>query len=178
MIEPIDVSPRLAEWANLADFTLTPGRRTDDGRALFWSVGGETRLFIGKNHDGCYLVTDSFRMGPEKFRFAAPLMDTVERYLLGRFGEDIRALGELPPVHIPGSEEEISAGFTIDSRPFAGVERRALIASDGSTVAIISGGKLIATIELVALSLYLTTTVDDIVTSFLDPGGKPLFRPR
>lgn len=178
MTDAIEVSPRLEEWATLAGYNLTPASRAHDGRALFWSAGGETRLYVGTDANGWLTITDSFRMGPEKFKFAALSMTTIERYLFGRFGEYIRSMNNLPRVHIPGTEEELLAGFSIGTRLFAGSERFALIDSDGSAVAVISGGALIATVELVALSLYLTASIDDITASSLDPDGRPLFTPK
>jgi hypothetical protein len=175
MTDSIEISPRLEEWAALADYMLTPASRTHDGRALFWSAGGETRLYIGTNRHGWLIITDSFRMGSEKFKFAALSRTTIERYFFGRFGEYIRSMRNLPRVHIPGAKEEISAGFRIETTLFEGVERFALTDSDGSLVAIISGGALMATVELVSLSLYLSATIDDITASFLDPDGGPLF---
>lgn len=174
MSNSVEISPRLAEWATLAGYMLTPPQ-TDDERALFWSAGGETRIYVGTNGDGWYIIHDSYRMGPEKFKFAARSIETVEKYLAGIFGEYIRSLRNLPDVHMPGTTEELAAGFTISRFFFEQAERFALIDSNGSAVAVTSGGKLLSTTELVALSLYLTVTIEDLVASFLDPNGKPLF---
>jgi hypothetical protein len=176
MTHLIEVSPRLEQWAAFAGYTLTPAHRTADGRALFWSAGGETRLYIGINDEDWFIIRDSYRMGAEKFKFAAPSMETIEKYLTGTFGEYIRSIRNLPDVHIPGTEEEISTGFTVSMKLFEETERFALMESSGSVVAVVSGGRLIATMKLVELSLYLTVTIDDITASFLDPDGRPLFR--
>jgi hypothetical protein len=176
MNQIIEVSPRLEEWATLAGYTLTPASRTDDGRALFWSAGGETRLYIGTNDEDWFTIHDSHRMGAENFKFAARSMETIEKYLFGTFGEYIRSMRSLPDVHIPATEEEISPGFTIGMKLFERAERFALMESSGSVVAVTSGGRLIATMRLAALSLYITAPIDDIITSCLDPDGKPLFR--
>lgn len=175
MTDLIEISPRLEEWAALAGYTLTPGSRTRDGRAMFWSPGGEVRYFIGANHDGWFIVTDSDRLGPEYLDLAAPSMATIERYFFGKFGRFIRSRKDLPRVQTPIAREEVSAGFTIGARMFEGVERLALIAPSGSEVAVSSGDELSGTADLVKLSLYLTATMEDIVTSYLDPDGKPLF---
>lgn len=174
MSNSVEISPRLAEWATLAGYTLTPPQ-TDDARALFWSAGGETRMYVGTSGDGWYTIHDSYRMGPEKFKFAARSIETIEKYLTGIFGEYIRSLRNLPDVHMPGTTEELAGGFTIGRRFFAQAERFALIDSNGAAVAVTSGGKLISTIELVTLSLYLTVTIEELVASFLDPNGEPLF---
>jgi Immunity protein 61 len=176
MTDPIEISPRLEEWGRLAGYALTPGSRTDDGRAVFWASLGEVRLLIGRDATGWFVITDSDRMGPEHFILAAPTIDTIERYFFGRFCQSIRSRRELPRVRLPISEEEISPHFSLDSRYFDGVQRLALIASDGSTVAISSADRLTGTAELVKLSLYLTATIDEIVASGLDPDGKPLFK--
>jgi immunity protein 61 of polymorphic toxin system len=174
----IEISHRLEEWAAVAGYTLTPGVRTDDGRALFWSTGGEVRHFIGVNDGGWFVVTDSDRLGPEYLDLAAPSMATIERYFFGKFGRFIRSKKGLPRVHMPIAREEISDGFTIGALMLEGVQRLALIASDGSAVAVSSGDELSGTADLVKLSLYVSATVDDIVTSSLTPDGKPLFNPR
>jgi hypothetical protein len=174
----IEISHRLEEWAALADYALTPGSRANDGRALFWSAGGEVRQFIGANDDGWFVVTDSDHLGPENLDLAAPSMETIETYLFGKFSRFIRSKNSLPPVHIPTARDEISAGFTIGTRMLDGVQRLALAASNGSAVAVSSGDELSGTADLVKLSLYLIATVDDIVTSSLAPDGKPLFKTR
>jgi hypothetical protein len=174
-MSPIEVPPQLTEWAALAGYSLTPGSDTEDGRAMFWSAGGEVRHFIGTNDAGWFTVTDSDRLGPEYLVFLAPSMATIESYFFGKFGGYIRSRKKLPRVHVPFTLEEISTGFTIQSRNFDGVERFTLIASDGSEVAASSGDKFSGTADLVELSHYLTVTTEDIVTSYLDPEGNPLF---
>jgi hypothetical protein len=77
---------------------------------------------------------------------------------------------------MPKSVHEVSAGFSIETRLFDGVERLALVGPDGSVVGISSGGKLLASALLIELSIYLTATIEDIMASFLDPEGKPLFK--
>jgi Immunity protein 61 len=171
----IEISARLEEWAALAGYSLTRGSRRDDGRALFWSDGGEIRHFIGANGRDWFVVTDSDRLGPEYLNLAARSMTTIEHYFFGQFGRFIRSQKRLARVHMPIANEEISPGFTIRTQPFDGAERLALIAPDGSEVAVSGGDKFSGTADLVKLSLFLTATADDIMTSYLDPNGKPLF---
>jgi hypothetical protein len=178
MTSSIDISRRLEEWATLADYTLTPGSTTDDGRPMFWSPGGEVRYFVGVNDDNWLVITDSDRLGPEHYKFAASSLDTVEKYFYGNFGELIRSKQNLPSIHIPIAKEEISAGFEIDYRPFEQVDRLALIDSEGTSVAFSTTDRFFGTMELVALSRYLTATVDDITAAFLNPDGSPLFARR
>jgi hypothetical protein len=175
MTTPIEISHRLEEWAVLAGYTLTPGSSTSDGRAMLWSAGGEVRYFIGSNDDDWFVITVSDRLGPENFRLAAASMSTVEKYLFGMFGEYIRSKRRLPPVNVPIAKDEISAEFTIQKGVFESANRSALIDSDGSPLAFSSADPVYGTMELAGLSLYLTATVDDITSAFLDPNGSPLF---
>jgi hypothetical protein len=175
MRQPIEISLELQQWAEVAGYSLTPGSHTDDGRALFWSSGGEVRHFIGIDNSGWFKVTDSDRLGPEYLVFAAPSIATVERYFFGKFGGYIRSRKKLPRVHVPFVLEELSAGFTIQSRVFEGVERFVLVASDGSEVALSTGDKFSGTADLVEMSYYLTAATADIMASYLEPDGKPLF---
>lgn len=178
MTENIGISERLERWGNTAGYTLTPGQCTNDGRPFFWAGSGEIRLFIGKNHDGWLVITDSDRMGPEHFVLAAQSMDTIEKYLFGRFCLHIRSARGLPRVGVPIPDGGSMSTFSIETRSFEGTQRFALIASDGSTVAISSADKVTATAELKKLALYLTATVEQIEASAVDPDGRPLFEPR
>jgi hypothetical protein len=176
MTDGIEISSSLQEWATLAGYTLTPASTAHDGRALFWSAGGEVRLFIESRDDGWFIVTRSDRLGEEHFEFAAKSSTTLDKYLFGSFGQSIRSNRGLPVIPMPRSLDEVSAGFSVETRQFDGIERLALIAPDGSVAGISSGGKLIATASLIELSLYLTATIEEIMASSLDPDGKPLFR--
>lgn len=84
----------------------------------------------------------------------------------------------MPRVRTPDLDENASAQFSIGTREFEGVERFALIASDGSTVAIGSADRVTAKAELTKLALYVTATIDEIEASAFDPDGKPLFAHR
>jgi hypothetical protein len=176
MTDSIEISPQLEEWAKLADYALTPGSRTADGRAVFWASLGEIRLLIGRNQDGWFVVTDSDRMGSEHFILVARSMTTIEKYFFGRFCLAIRSTRGLPRVHVPSSAEENH--FSIDTRSYEGVERFALIGADGSTLAIGSADRVTAKAELTKLALYVTATIDQIEASAVDPDGKPLFERR
>lgn len=178
MTDRLEISKRLAEWAELAGYTLTPGSRSGDGRAIFTAALGEIRLLIGLNQDRWIVITDSDRMGPEHFILAAPSMTVIERYLFGRFGLAIRNQRDLPRVQVPVSAEKISSQFRLESRPFEGAEHWTLIGPDQSTVAVGSTDRVTGTAELVKLSLFVTATIDEITSSAVDPGGKPLFQRR
>lgn len=178
MTNGVDVSQRLEQWARLADYALTSGPSTPDGRPVFWSALGETRLFIGRKQDGWLVITDSDRMGSETFVLAAPSIDTIEKYLFGRFGMYIRSAKGLPRVGVPMPANPVCSKFSIETREYEGVERFALIGADGSTVAIGSADKITATAELKKLAVYLSAPIDQIESSSIDPDGKPLFERR
>ncbi|MEE3754344.1 TNT antitoxin family protein [Mycobacterium intracellulare] len=178
MMGGIGASQRLEQWAKLADYALTSGSNTPDGRPVFWSALGENRLFIGRKQDGWLVITDSDRMESEGFVLAAPSLDVIEKYLFGRFGTYIRSARSLPRVGVPMPANEVCSNFSIETREYEGVERFALIAPDGSTVAIGSADKITATAELKKLALYLSATIDQIESSTIDPDGKPLFERR
>ncbi|ORB35149.1 Imm61 family immunity protein [Mycobacterium persicum] len=174
----IEISARLEEWGNIAGYTLTPGSRSGDGRAIFWASLGEIRLFIGANDHGWFIVTDSDRMGAEHFVLATRSMDTIEKYLFGRFCPGIRRKHELPRLKMPVLREQLPPNLYIDIRDFEGVERLTLISSDGSAVAVSSSDSVTGTAELVKLSFFLNASIDEIVASCFDRNGRPLFRDR
>lgn len=142
MTDSIEVSIRLEQWGEMAGYPLTSGKRTDDGRPIFWASSGEIRLFTGKNQAGWFVVTDSDRMEPEQFFLAAPSMATIEKYLFGRFCLHIRSARGLPRVGVPISDNGLQSAYTIGTRDFECIQRFALIASDGSTVAISSADRV------------------------------------
>lgn len=178
MTSGVEVSQRLEQWAKLADYALTSGSNTPDGRPVFWSALGETRLFIGRKQDGWLVVTASDRMESESFILAASSIHAVEKYLFGRFAMYMRSARGLPRVGVPKSVGNEASDFSIETRDFEGVERFALIGADGSTLAISSSDRITATAELKKLALYLVATVEQIEASAMDPEGKPLFERR
>ncbi|ORW07487.1 Imm61 family immunity protein [Mycobacterium kyorinense] len=173
MTERIEVSARLAEWARSGGWGVS---KAEDGRAMFWKEGGQLQYLLGRNGDGWFVITHLERSGPEFLVVAAPSMETVERYFFGDFGSSVRWHRRLPDVREPFSREELAPGFSLATRTFDGVENRmALIDSGGAVVAVSGKDVLRGTGRLVRLSVYVSATVDDIVGSFLDPEGKPLF---
>jgi hypothetical protein len=89
----LDISGGLREWASDARLSLTPSDQY--GRAVFSNGDSEIRYFIGAGNDGWFRVTRSSRMGPEQLELAAPSLSTIETYLYGSFGSDIRYYGGL-----------------------------------------------------------------------------------
>jgi hypothetical protein len=175
MKPPIEISAELQEWAASAGYELTPGTTTADGRAIFWADGGEIRHFVGVGDDGWFYVNDSDRLGPEYLDLAAPSMATIETYFFGKFGRFIRSREQLPRVRMPIGKGDLSVGFELSTKVYAGSDRFALIGPSGSEVAISSGDEFSATAELAKLSLYLTASTKEIMSSYLNPSGQPLF---
>jgi hypothetical protein len=173
MTQRIEVSTRLEEWARRGGWRLS---EAEDGRPMFWKEGGQLQHLIGRNGDGWFVITHLDRSGPEHLVLAAPSIETIERYFFGDLGSSVREHLELPDVREPLSRDEIAPGFTLGTRTFEGVaDRMALIDSGGAVVAVSSRDVWTGTDRLVRLSMYVTATIDDIVASFLDPVGKPLF---
>lgn len=79
---------------------------------------------------------------------------------------------------MPVSDNALVSTYNVETREFDGSQHFALIASDGSTVAISSTDKVTAAAELKKLAVYLSATIDQIEASAGDPDGKPLFEPR
>lgn len=175
MANGTDISAALQGWAQLAGYTLTPGRVTDDGRAIFYNEGGEVRYFIESRSDTWFVVTESDRMGQEYLVLAARSLDVVEKYFFGVFGSTVRSRRGLPEVRLPSSADDVGDGFTLDDLEFDGRRCRGLIDPAGRVVAVSSGDTLSGTWELAPLWLYLTAADDEIMQSFQDPAGRPLF---
>ena len=167
-----DLSAELQAWAKQAGFELTPS--DSSGAAIFWTApGGETRFYIRPGRDGWTTLHRSERGGPEQFVMATSSTPTLERYLLGLFGADIRSLRGLPRLAIPSEANEISPGFTV-SEPDAEGDRT-LFDRDGQPIARAHEPTLSLWL-LAELSHYASASVDRIQASFEDPSGSPLFR--
>ncbi|MDP7705239.1 MULTISPECIES: Imm61 family immunity protein [unclassified Mycobacterium] len=171
----IEISSTLQRWARLAGYTLTPGPVTDDGRAIFYNSGGEVRYFVGLRSDGWFTVTESDRMSAEYFVLAARTLDVIEKYFFGVFGSTWRGIRGLPDVRLPASADDIGDGFTLADVEFDGRQCRGLVDPAGGVVAISSGDAFSGTWELAPLWLYLKASADEIMRSFEDPAGRPLF---
>jgi hypothetical protein len=104
MADGVQISGDLEEWARTAGYSLTP--IDPYGRAVFSSRSGEIRYFIGRGNDRWFRVTCSNRSGPEQLELAAPELSTIETYLYGFFGSDVRDKGQLaqaiPVERLPG----------------------------------------------------------------------------
>lgn len=165
------MSPRLITWAALAHYAFTP--QDHSGAALFWTdPGGEIRLYLRRVADD-YVLTQTERASEEYFRLSSPEMDTVERYLYSEFGWDVRLYKHLPRMITPSKATEIAVGYRIDDPDPDGF--RVLFDSKGNRVAT-AQGSTVGMSTLVELSHLVSSPLDDIIDSYQDPDGRPLFR--
>jgi hypothetical protein len=197
----LDISGGLREWASDARFSLSPSDQY--GRAVFSTSNSEIRCFIGGGNDGWFRVTRSNRMGPEQLELAAPSLSTIETYLYGSFGSDIRYYGGLAQAKLA---EPLPDGFRVSSlnedqdhlARFAAANRDylaqlgepneyyvarygatnreylVLIAPDGDKTAVDGSDRFLAEIRLTHLAVYLRYGVEEIKASFLNPNGGQL----
>ncbi|MBB3602530.1 hypothetical protein FHT40_002163 [Mycolicibacterium sp. BK556] len=164
-------------WAHEAGYEITESSSTD-ARAVVWNSGGEIRYFFDHHADGSVVVTSSERMGEEQFELASVVPGLVERRFIVRFSRLVRARRGLPRLSFRHSAEDIAAGYILGRQKFWGEERFTLIDPHGRTLAVVSGGQLIGTMNVVNLSIFASTNMDLIVQSLSDPEGKPLFSVR
>lgn len=199
----LDISGNLREWASDARFSLIPSDQY--GRAVFSTSNSEIRYFIGAGNDGWLRVTCSNRMGPEQLELAAPTWSTIETYLYGSFGPDIRYYGgltqaklaePLPDAYRLSSLADEDPGrlarFAAANRDYLAqlgepderyVERYGstnriylvLVAPDGELTAVDGSDRFLAEIRLTQLAVYLRFGVEEIQASFRNPNGGRLF---
>lgn len=168
------VSRELADWAKLADYSLTVD--TEGGLPdIFWNQLGEIRLFIRKSTNGWINVTCSDRLQPEYFYFAGKTIDVVEKFFFGWFGGTVRSNHGMPLLDTPVTTEQLATGYQITRRQVDGIARYVLIDPNGAEVAVASGGKTSAASDLVPLSIYLRVPPAEIMRSFTNETGEPLF---
>ncbi|MDA2890025.1 Imm61 family immunity protein [Mycolicibacterium sp. BiH015] len=164
------VSPQLIAWASTARYAFTP--EDDSGAALFWTnPGGETRLYIRQAKDA-FVLTQADRASEEYFRLSSPELDTIERYLYSEFGADSRLLSNLPRVKTPTKATEVAVGYQIDESDPDGF--RVLFDAKGNPVAT-ARGRVSGMSTLVELSHLVSSSLEDIIASYRDPEGLPLF---
>ncbi|WP_413232347.1 Imm61 family immunity protein [Mycolicibacterium sp. 141076] len=72
--------------------------------------------------------------------------------------------------------EQLATGYGITPRQTDGFDRCVLIDPNGTEVAVASGGKISAASDLVPLSRYLQVAPTEIMRSFTNETGEPLFR--
>lgn len=179
MITAIEFSGELIDWAARAGFAFTQASVTEEewrsfikDRAFFSNRGGEIIYFVAVNENGWLVVTSSERRGREQLEFATRSMFVLERYFFGYFGWYVRSGQGLPRLARPHLALDVQPGFSIRPVEFDGLSRDELSASNGEVIGIGS------TADLVTLSLYLNSTVDDIQASYQNSDGGPLFRQR
>jgi hypothetical protein len=102
-------------------------------------------------------------------------MDVVERFFFGWFGNTMRSNRGMPPLDTPISTEQLAPGYQMAPRQIDGVDRYVLIDPSGAVAAVASGGEISAAGDLVPLSIYLHVPPIEIMNSFTNDTGKPLF---
>ena len=117
-------------------------------------------------------------MGQERFELACLRPDLVERRFIATFARLLRSRKGLARLSRPSSAADVEAGYSIGVQQFQGKDRRTLIDPQGRVIAVVAGGALVGTANVVELSLFASTTTEIIVQSMMDPDGKPLFSVR
>ncbi|OKH73288.1 hypothetical protein EB72_19350 [Mycobacterium sp. SWH-M1] len=166
-----ELSQSLTEWARAAGYTLT---RDDHSRAtILWSdPGGETRFYVRRRFDGDYVLTSSQRASFERFELAAPGLETLERHLFGLYGSYARSRKRLARLRSPNHPENVATGFRVtekDAYDFCRLtdeEHRLIACAHGGSTGIST---------LVKLSHLVSHSLADIIASYEDPQGRPLF---
>ncbi len=173
----MSISQELEEWANFAKFSLTRNAE-GSGADIFWNLGGEVRYFVRDRADGWTQVTCSDRLGPEELEFAGASPAVVERFLFGWFGYTYRSVRAMPILATPVAAGELTNGYRIAVQEFEGVDRYTLVDATDRTIAVSSGGRLMAPDRLTRLSVFLHAPVDEIEESFRREDGRPLLKIR
>lgn len=163
------ISDQLAEWAAAGNFTLTP--EDDSGAAIFWSTGGETRLYVRRKQDG-YALTRAQRGSTENFELFAPKMSTIERYLYGQFGAAYRSMRHLKRLRVPSKRELIVPGYSLSD---IDKEGHCTLSSQVGDAVAVAAGDISAVSRLVMLSHFLSSSLSDLTASYSDAEGRPLF---
>jgi hypothetical protein len=173
----LGISAAFERWADEAGFSMTES--STDGRAIVWTAGGETRFFIEKEESGWVVVTSSERMGEDQFELAAIHPSLIERRFIADFAYwSVRSKRGLLPLSLPNSADDLAAGYLIGRKAFWRIDRFTLVDPHGRKIAVVSGGELIGTMNVVELSIFASSDLGAIVRSLTDPVGKPLFSVR
>jgi hypothetical protein len=165
-------SSELETWARQAKFELTPSADST-GAAIFWSApGGETRFHIREGDDGWTTLQRSERGGPKQFVLATSTIASMERYLWGLFGVDVRSMRGLPRIDTPSEISDLAPGYTL--RELDAENQRTLLDAAGEAVALARERRL-SLWTLVERSHLLSASVENIKLSYENPPGEPLF---
>lgn len=166
-----ELSQDLVEWARAAGYALTADSQS--GAAILWSdPGGETRFYVRRRFDGVFVLTSSQRASREYFQLGAPTLDTLERHLVKVFGSSIRYRKRLPFLRLPAGAGSLAAGFLISDKNPDGF--CTLVDGDARVVAFGHGGST-GVSRLKMLSHLVSNPLPDLIASYEDPQGRPLF---
>jgi hypothetical protein len=177
MRNEIGLTAEVKLWAQRAGYSVTESS-SEDGRAIIWNSGGEIRYFIGKDAGDWIVITSSERMGEEQFELASALPGLVERRFVAIFARLVRAHMGLARLSRPQSAADLASGYSVGVQSFWGKDRRTLVDPGGRVIAVVNGGELVGTLNVVELSVFASNTLEAIVQSMMDASGKPLFSVR
>lgn len=157
----------------MAGYSLTP--EDNSGAALFWTdPGGEIRFYIRSSAKDVYIVSSAQRASAEQFELYGTSMKTIERYLFGIFGSDVRSRRLLSRLIVPTKQGQLAPGYSLDEPDAEGFtclrDSNGLVAKAQGIVTSIS--------TLTKLSHLLSATLTDIRASYENPEGRPLFAVR
>ncbi len=163
-----ELSPALVEWARAAGYAMTRGNHS--WATVLWSdPGGEIRFYIRARFDGNFVLTSTERASEERFDLAAPAVATLERQLFGILGSTARSRKGLPRLRSPIAREAVATDYRITDHDTDGV--RNLTDKHGRTIASARDDY-----ALVQLSHLVSHPLADVIASYEDPEGRPLFR--
>ncbi|WP_194163779.1 Imm61 family immunity protein [Mycolicibacterium sp. P1-5] len=114
----------------------------------------------------------------EQFEVASISASLIERWIVAYLARSIRSLSGLPRLAHPRTAADISVGYSFGMQRFLDKDRYVLVDPQGPLTAVVSGGKLTGTMQVVYLSVLASNTLDVLEQSFMDPEGKPLLEPR
>ena len=166
----LHVSDDLMTWAAMAGYRLTP--EDQSGGAVFSTdPGGEIRFFLRRSAKDVYIVSSAQRASAEQYELYGTSMKTIERYLFGIFGSDVRSRRLLPRLIIPTEQGHLAPGYSLDESDDDGFT----CLRDPNGLVAKARGRVTSTSTLTKLSHLLSAALPDVRTSYEDPDGRPLF---
>ena len=165
------LSPDLIEFARIVGYAVTPNDHS--GAACLWTdPGGKIRFYVRQRFDSHSIITRGERGSDEHFELGSPTLDAVEHHLLTLCGSDSRSRKRVPRLRLPRDLNDIAKGFRISDEDPDGF--CTLIDADDHVIAFDYGG-IVGTSKLVTLSHLVSHPLADIIASYEDPEGRPLF---
>jgi hypothetical protein len=173
MMSEYRASRELMNWAEQAGFVFEPAG--ENQAALFYNLGGEDRLYIRvvEDFDG-YRVTSASRGGDEQFQFDAYEPRVAEAYFWMFFGPSVRSKLDLPRLRYPVKRTDVANGYNVDGP----TEGRLFLLDASNTRLMATYDDVSDLAHLVKTSHGIAASAAEIVESFMDVSGRPMFEPR